>query len=136
MWTKPRAAGLSLALASLALMAGCAFDISHVRQQPAVFAQAAQPASGFVLLRETKATMGTGFPTRLKAGTRWRQVGSIEQGAVFATQDQVVMVEASNNYEAQLVVADGCLKGFYLPVERTFVAVSRPIPLSDSVRCF
>ena len=114
-------------------MMGCAFDISHVRQQPAIFTTATAPVDGFILRSEIKATMGTGFPTRLKAGTRWHHVGSIAQGAVFTTKDQVVMVEASNNYEAHLVVADNCLQGFYLPVESTFVAISRPIPLETQL---
>lgn len=116
-------------LVVVVLAVGCAFDISHVRQQPAQFTAIKSAGREFTLLQEVKAKLGTGFPTRLKAGTRWQQVGSIEQGAVFATQDQVVMVEASNNYEAQLVVANNCLQGFFLPVERTFVAVYRPIPL-------
>ena len=118
-----------MAVAVLALVAGCAFDISHVKQQPVTYTAVATPAQAFVLSREIKATMGTGYPTRLKAGTRWYQVGNTEHGAVFGTKDQVVTVEASNNYEAQLVVADGFVKGFYLPVERSFVTVSSPIRL-------
>lgn len=116
-------------LVSVALATGCAFDISHVRQQPTQFTAVASPAREFVLTQEVKAKLGSGFPTVLKAGTRWRQVGSLEEGDVFATKDQVVMVEASNNYEAHPVVADGWLKGFYLPVEKSFVANSRPILL-------
>ncbi|MCW5553224.1 MAG: hypothetical protein KIS67_13825 [Verrucomicrobiae bacterium] len=116
-------------LTAVALAAGCAFDISHVRQQPAQFTAAASPVREFVLTQEVKAKLGTGFPTVLKAGTHWRQVGRLTEGDVFATSDQIVMVEASNMYEAHLVVTDGWLKGFYLPVERSFVAVTRPILL-------
>lgn len=114
---------------SLLLLAGCAFDVSHVRQQPAQFSAVTSIFREFALIQEVKVKLGTGFPTVLKAGTRWRQIGSVEQGDVFATKDQVVMVEASNNYEAQLVVAGICVKGFYLPVEKTFVAVSKSILL-------
>lgn len=129
-WRKQCAFGVSLVV--MALVAGCAFDVSHVRQQPAQFTAAAPPAREFVLTKLVKAKLGTGFPTVLNAGTRWRQVGSVQQGDVFATRDQVVMVEASNNYEAYLVVAAGSVRGFYLPVERTFVAVARPIPLETA----
>ena len=118
-----------MAVLALALFASCAFDLSHVKQQSAAFAAVATPAKAFILTREVKASIGTGFATRLKAGTRWQQAGTIEQGAVFATKDQVLTVEASNIHEAQMVVADGCLKGFYLPVEKTFVSVSKPIRL-------
>ena len=91
------------------------------------FATVGTANNGFVLGHDVKATLGTGFPTRLKAGTRWRQVGTIEHGAVFATKDQIVTVEASNIYEAQLVVSNNIIQGFYLPVEKTFCAVRAPI---------
>ncbi len=116
-------------LVSVVLATGCAFDLSHVRQQPAQFTGTASPGQEFTLTKEVKAKLGTGFPTVLKAGTRWHQVGSLAQGEVFATKDQIVTVEASNIHEAYLVVAAGSVRGFYLPVERTFVAVTRPIPL-------
>lgn len=120
---------LQQCLWSLLLLAGCAFDVSHVKQSPATYTTLAAPAHAFVLNHDVKATVGSGFATRLKAGTRWRQVGSIEHGAVFATTDQIVTVEASNIYEAQLVVSENAITGFYLPVEKSFVAVSSKIPI-------
>jgi len=53
-------------------------------------------------------------------------VGRIEQGEVYKTKDQVVTVEASNMYEAQLVLSGSLVVGFYLPVERTFTAADPP----------
>lgn len=114
---------------SLLLLAGCAFDVSHVKQRPAVYTSLVAPAQTFVLSHDVKATVGSGFATRLKAGTSWHQVGSTEHGAVFATTDQIVTVEASNIYEAQLVVSENAITGFYLPVEKSFVAVSSKIPI-------
>jgi len=111
----------------LLLLTGCAFDLVHVKQMPVSYLSIADPAKAFVLVHEVKATLGTTYPTRLKAGTRWRQVGTTEHGAVFATQDQIVTVEDSNIHEARLVVSDDVIKGFYLPVEKTFVPVKHPI---------
>ena len=115
------------ALLALAL-AGCAFDVSHVTQKPAALT-AATEASSFVLLKEVKARLGTGYPTILKANTTWRQVGTTELGRVYSTPDQVVKVEASNIYEAYIVVANGALAGFYLPVEKSVVPLDKPLPL-------
>ncbi len=123
-----------MVVTALALTIGCAFDLSHVRQQPAQFTAVASPGEEFTLTQEVKAKLGTGFPTVLKAGTRWHQVGRLAQGEVFATKDQIVTVEASNIHEAYLVVAAGSVRGFYLPVERTFVAVTRPVPLETANR--
>jgi len=74
--------------------------------------------------------LGTGFPTHLKAGTRWHRVGQIQYGTVYSTKDQIVEVEASNIYEAQLVMTDQTVKGFYLPVEKTFTPASHPVSIA------
>lgn len=108
------------------LFSGCAFDVAHVKQLPVSF----QPVTGAPLRwrlgHEAKVSIGTGYTTRLQPGTRWVQVGRLEQGDVFKTADQVVTVEASNIHEAHLVVKDGAVTGFYLPVERTFTPVNPP----------
>jgi hypothetical protein len=111
--------------------AGCAFDISHVALLPVNYApETGAEVSGFVLLQDVTVKLGTGFPTHLKAASRWRMVGRTEFGDVYATADQILTVEASNIYEAQMVVADHNIPGVYLPVEKKFVQVSQPIRIS------
>jgi len=109
------------------LLAGCAFDISHVQQLPISVTQSSDVGKSFILNQNVNATLGTGFATRLKAATRWQQVGSSPYGNIFATKDQIVTVEASNIYEAQLVVSNQFITGFYLIVEKKFAPVTRPI---------
>lgn len=114
--------------AFLFLAAGCMFDVSHVTQVPASFSTtSASPP--FTLTKEVQANLGTGFPTVLKANTKWRQVGATEHGKVYATTDQIVKVEASNIYEAYITVSNQCLTGFYLPLEKTVCPLSHPLPL-------
>jgi len=84
----------------------------------------------FILQESVDIPLGTGFPTHLKAGTRWHRVGQTPYGAVYSTTDQIVKVEASNIYEAWLVMADQTVKGFYLLVEKTFVQASHPVPVT------
>lgn len=109
------------------LLVGCAFDVSYVKKSPATFTATAGTSPDFVLQQDGKVSLGTGFPTRLKSGTHWHQVGTTEYGTVFATKDQIVTVEASNIYEAQLIVSNQCITGFYLPVEKMVTPVSPPI---------
>jgi hypothetical protein len=118
---------VALAAGMAGILVGCAFDLVHVNQVPVTFTPATSPLEAFVLRQDVKATLGTGFPTRLKSGTQWRQVGATEYGRVFTTKDQIVTVEASNISEAQLVVSNQCVTGFYLPVEKKFAPVSKPI---------
>jgi len=116
-----------LTLVGVLMLAGCAFDLSYVTKKPVAFTAATGTSPDFVLQKEVKVSLGTGYPTLLKSGTRWHQVGATEYGTVFATKDQIVTVEASNIYEAQLIVSNQCITGFYLPVEKVVTPVSRPI---------
>ena len=110
------------------------FDITSVKQLPAKYSVVATPIRSFVLGKEISASLGTGFPTRLKSGTHWRQVGETEYGAVFTTSDQIVTVEASNIHEAQIVVSNNFISGFYLPVEKTFAPVTKPISIETQIK--
>lgn len=118
-----------LFLASVgASLAGCAFDVDVLSTKPVTYTAESREAS-FVLLKEAKAHIGTGFPTILRANTLWKQTGSTEYGAVYSTKDQVVKVEASNISEAWIVVSSNSLAGFYLPIENRFVPVHASLPL-------
>lgn len=113
----------------LAFLTGCAFNISHVKQLPVSLTVQTDAAPEFVLLQDVRAKLGTGYPTTLKRDTRWQAVGRTEYGTVFVTKDQIVTVEESNIHEAQLVVSNQCISGFYFPVEQKFAPVTRPIPI-------
>ena len=120
----------TFAIAAAIYLAGCAFDITSVKQRPVSFVSKTGDAKTFTLDRAVTAHLGTGFTTKLDAGTHWRQIGSTEFGNVFATKDQIVTVEASDIYEADLVVSNQVITGFYLVVEKTFTPVTRPIPIA------
>lgn len=59
--------------------------------------------------------------TNLKAGTRWSRIGSIEQGDVYNTKDQVVILNSFDVHEAAIVVDGDMIVGYFLKVEETFV---------------
>lgn len=59
----------------------------------------------------------------LRAGTSWTCFGSIEQGTVCSSADQLVVVESYNTRQAYIVVHDDQVVGYYLPVENSFVEV-------------
>jgi hypothetical protein len=111
------------------IVSSCCFDIARVKQMPVRFAPTSERSGGFVLEREVEASLGTTYLTCLKPGTRWQPVGETEFGTVFSTTDQIVTVQASNIHEAQLVVSNRVITGFYLPVEKKFAPVRNPIPI-------
>lgn len=77
---------------------------------------------------ETPVTIRTSnsTATHLKASTTWELLGSIPQGNVYGTRDQVVIINESNGHEAFIVVYGNKVVGYYLPVEKTFVK-SQPV---------
>jgi hypothetical protein len=111
-------------------LAGCAFDVSRIRQQPASLDSSAPLLQRpWTLQRDLTLNVGSGFPTTLKVGTHWIQVGRIPEGDVFRTKDQFVEVRASNNYEACVVLNGREIVGFYLPVEGSFTAVTSRVAI-------
>jgi hypothetical protein len=107
------------------LMASCA---------PVVVQEPAQLTPGvgksFRLSRAAEVALSTGYSTTLRANTRWELVGTVTQGEVYRTKDQVVTLEGAHIHEGYLVLDRGTLVGFYLPVERTFSPVTPAKQLS------
>ena len=119
----------ALCAATLLLsLPGCAFDVSYVKRTPTEFQASAPDGPGWTLQQNQSIGVGSGFPTKLRQGTRWQLAGHVPQGDVYSTSDQVVTVEASNIYEAMVVIQGDKLTGFYLPVDHAFVATD-PVAL-------
>lgn len=108
------------------LYSGCAFDLVNIDQSPTKFQSGQESKSQFQLEEEVKVSFAMGFSTVLKNGTKWNHIGSIPEGDVYRTDDQIVTVEASNIYEAYIVVSSARLLGFYLPVESSYAPLSEP----------
>jgi hypothetical protein len=108
------------------LLPACAFDVVHIKQIPVQMGSSVALNNSFRLGKEVNFSLGTGYSRKLNQGTKWICVGSISQGDIFKTNDQVLTVEGSNIYEAYIVVASGKLVGFYLPVEQSYCPLSEP----------
>jgi hypothetical protein len=113
----------------LLTLSGCAFDVIHVKQEPAQLVSVEPSKVSWVLVKTAIIELGTGYKRKLKAGTTWDYAGSIKQGEVYKTDDQILTIEGSNIFEAYIVVSESDLVGFYLPVEGTFSPISSPVKL-------
>ncbi len=123
-----------LALGMALLVSACAFDVIHVPQVPAALEPISGPAPQWTLSQDVNVRLREGFASMLKAGTTWREIGRIPQGDVFRTTDQIVSVEASNVYEAALVMKSDLIVGFYLLVEHTFTEAAPPVEIKRQIR--
>ncbi len=131
-WGAPAIRALSLGVALL--LGACAFDVIQVRQVPVTLQAIPGLAPEWTLSQDANVRLREGFAALLKAGTTWRTIGRIPQGDVFRTSDQVVTVEASNVYEAALVVKADVVVGFYLMVEHTFTEADPPVQIKRAIR--
>lgn len=111
------------------LLNACAFDIARVKQIPVSLELPSESRMLLELEEEITVNLGTGYSRTLKAKTRWDYAGRISQGDVYKTKDQIITVEASNIYEAYIVISSGKLVGFYLPIEKSFSPLDSPIVL-------
>lgn len=82
----------------------------------------------YVLQNSVELKAARAARTELRAGTRWTKIGEIEQGDVYETKDQVVIVNSFDVHEASIVVANQSVVGYYLKIENAFVAVE-PVPI-------
>jgi hypothetical protein len=112
--------GLSL------ILNACAFDVARLKQTPVEIRTGSACVESFTLTKDTKIDVGPGYSRTLKSGSRWECIGEIPQGRIYKTKDQILTVEASNVFEANIVVADQKLIGYYLPVERSFSPLDDP----------
>lgn len=69
----------------------------------------------------------------LRADTTWMRVGSIAHGDVFHTKDQIVIIDSFNVFEADIVVKDGKVVGYFIPVGSRFV-VAQPVAINLAIK--
>jgi hypothetical protein len=116
------------------VLLGCSFAIAAcaqaVKQEPAAALQPAERAKQFRVAQGLDVRLDTGFTTHIKSQTTWSLVGTLAQGEVYKSRDQVLTVEGADVHEAYLVMAGDELVGFYLPVEHAFARISPARPLS------
>src|SRR5262245_13830100 len=107
------------------LSTACAFDLAHVTYTTATFHPTQNSTRTIVLSDDVSLTdTPCSYSRTLRKTTRWSQLGTIAEGDVFRSQDQVLTVECSNVHEAYLVMSGDKLVGFFLPVEGGFISHS------------
>ncbi len=116
-------------LLSMLFLNACAFDVIRVQQKAVTIKPTTAQDLAFTLKQDAEVSLATGYKRKLKAKTRWVCIGSLPQGEVYKSADQILTVEGSNIFEANIVVASNKLVGFYLPVEGTYSSLKKPLAL-------
>jgi hypothetical protein len=121
--------GAIAALAALFTALGaCAANVETVQTN-----FVAGHGADLVLSRSVDVQLPTGYSRVLGAGSRWRRVGTVPQGDVYAAIDTVFTIEGRHVHEAYLIMAPfHSLVGFYLPAESSVAKLSTPVQLPVS----
>jgi hypothetical protein len=112
-------------LATAAILGACATEVvrrpTEISPSSASHPLVATGASSF--------TLDSGYSRSIAAGTEFMELGRIGEGRVLKPLKAVFTVEGAHMHEAYPVESGGRLVGFYLPVERSFSPLSRPVDL-------
>ena len=109
---------------------GCPFNLTDVRFQPVEMRSSSKSDRDFTLAKDVELSqLPCGYSRTLRKGTRWTPAGEFSTKTIYRSKDQNLTLECSNIYEAYLVIAEERLIGFYLPVEKGYVAISDPVSL-------
>ena len=116
-----RAPLASILLATLHLGAGC--EASRLASDR-VLNRDVEP-DRIVLAEEISVYAKRASRTVLRSGTSWVRVGAINEGYVYATKDQVVVVNSFNVHEADIVLDGREIVGFFTKLEHQFIPARR-----------
>src|SRR5580658_5015503 len=115
-------------LALIALLFGGCAEVSH---SPAEITPISitERATQQTLVTQLEFELDTGYVRTLKSGSQWTHIGRVSQGEVYKPFKDVFTLQGAQVHEAYLVVGNGKLVGFYLPVERGFSPLKQPISI-------
>jgi len=115
-------------LSVLLISIGCAPEVRRV-SSTFIPMSPGRHIESFYLTDDVIIKLHTGYESILKHESRWNFVGQIPEGNVYKPHDQVLTVEGANIHEAYIVISNGQLVGFYLPVEKAFSPLLLKLPL-------
>lgn len=103
------------------LLCSCAIQQTQLNSQ---LTKTPQELHRYRLSEAVTVNVSNAKAIHLRKEAQWQKMGYIDQGNVFSSTDQVVVIESFNVYEGYPVVKESRLVGFYLPFEKSFVEVN------------
>lgn len=112
----------------IALLAACA---SEVKRVPVELVSVVPEAGRRLATTEAiEIVPESGYRRTIAVATEFVVVGRVPQGLVLKPTQTVLTLEGAHMHEAYAVLRDGQFVGFYLPVERAYSAVPKPVPMN------
>ncbi len=121
-------AAVAAAVVTVLSLLGCASDLPRTAASLDAVAASDPLPQRITITASVTVVPPSMYKREIRAGSQWRLVGRVAQGAVYRPIETVFTVESAHVHEAYLVIDGRTLVGAYLPVERAFVRVE---PVKD-----
>ncbi len=109
-------------------MTGCA---SEIVKTPAKFSAIEPDKMKLIQIqKDTKVSSSSGYTKVIKGGSIWKLIGEIEEGNVYKIMNDIFIVEGAHIHEANIVIKDQILVGYYIPVLEKFSKAPEPTVLN------
>ncbi len=121
-------------LAATALLVAGLGACAPVAMHPAALAPSPRTVPDRVLVAPATVRSSAGISRTLPVGTVLSHRGSVAQGEVWRPLNRTLTAAGWDAHEGWVVLSGPSWVGFYLPVERAFTPVSRPVPFTTEER--
>jgi len=121
-----QAAALLIALSASACNSIIALDVVRSPLEP----PDPGPNPVLVLQQSQNIVLDTGYERTLNKGSHWQLAGTIVEGKVYKPIDGEFTIQGREPVSAYIVVSNGQLVGFFLPVEDSFSPLYKKISIS------
>jgi hypothetical protein len=108
------------------MLGGCA---SEVYRYPVQWEFSTNTPVVLTTAKTVSFTLDSGYRRTIEAGTQFKKFVKNKQEAILQPLNTVFTVEGAHTHEAYPVLKENRVIGFYLPVERSFSPLIKPIPL-------
>ena len=107
---------LSLSVVMI-LLASCATEVP--RQPTTLIPSAEGEGQGRIIQvdEDAEVWLPSGYTRSIRAGSTWKQSGTVEGRAVYKPTKDVFTIEGTHVHEAYLLLDENTLVGFFLPGE-------------------
>lgn len=112
------------------MLAACqsiiAVDVVHTTLSPPD-----SPENPILTLEQAQTiTLDTGYERTLPRGSHWKLVGTIVEGRVYKPVDADFTIQGKDPVSAYLVISNGQLVGFFVPIEEGFSPLYKRVSIS------
>ncbi len=108
-------------------LAGCAAEVT--KSPTTLLPDLSDQPHTIQIIGDTKISFSSGYHQTIKDGSIWEGVGKIQQGNVYKILNDVFIIEGAHIHEANIVIDNNNLVGYYLTAIQSYSMAPEPTKL-------